>query len=146
MSCLVFLESGKPWKEQRLLSNGNIYFWPSILKSSLRTPPPSCIKVREKYWNILNWDWQSWSQIANNCQILFHREADNFPHLFIIDREAREIMYLVASVRPSVRVCVCLSFRPLLPKKSHYQSKVFVCVSVICWRVRIIARRRSIGF
>ncbi len=31
-------------------------------------------------------------------------------------------------------------------KNSHYQSKVFVCVSVISGRVRIIARRRSIGF
>ncbi len=29
--------------------------------------------------------------------------------------------------------------------KSHYQYKVFVCVSVIIGRVRIIARMRSIG-
>ncbi len=30
--------------------------------------------------------------------------------------------------------------------ESHYQSKVFVCVSVISWRMRIIAWMRSIGF
>ncbi len=41
---------------------------------------------------------------------------------FIIDREAREIMYLVASVRLSVR---------LSPLSRLNQSKVFVCVSVI---------------
>ncbi len=29
---------------------------------------------------------------------------------------------------------------------SHYQFKVFVCVSVISWHMRIIARMRSIGF
>ncbi len=51
-----------------------------------------------------------------------------------IDREAREIMYLVASVRPSVRPLTAEPF------------KVFVCVSVISWRVRIIARMRLIGF
>ncbi len=28
----------------------------------------------------------------------------------------------------------------------HYKSKVFVCVSVISWRRRIIARKRSISF
>ncbi len=56
-----------------------------------------------------------------------------------IDREAREIVYLVASVRLSVCVLSCL-------KKSHYQSKVFVCVSVISGRMRIIARMRSISF
>ena len=31
-------------------------------------------------------------------------------------------------------------------KKSHYQSKVFVCVSVISGRVPIIVRGRSVGF
>ncbi len=31
-------------------------------------------------------------------------------------------------------------------KKSHYQSKVFVCVSVISGRVRIIVRMWLIGF
>ena len=30
-------------------------------------------------------------------------------------------------------------------KRSHYQSEVFVCVSVISWRIRIIARMRSIA-
>ena len=30
--------------------------------------------------------------------------------------------------------------------KSHYQSKVFVCVSIIMGRILIIARMRSIGF
>ncbi len=58
-----------------------------------------------------------------------------------IDREAREIMYLVASVRLSVRPSVRPSALSRLilgarlcrvrqrAKKSHYQSKVFVCVS-----------------
>ncbi len=31
-------------------------------------------------------------------------------------------------------------------KRSHYQSKVIVCVSVISRHVRLIARRQSIGF
>ncbi len=30
--------------------------------------------------------------------------------------------------------------------KSHYRSKVFVCVYVIRERMRVIARMRSIGF
>ncbi len=30
--------------------------------------------------------------------------------------------------------------------KSHHQSKVFVCVSIIMGRILIIARMRSIGF
>ncbi len=30
--------------------------------------------------------------------------------------------------------------------RSHYQSKVMVCVSVISRHVRLIAQRRSIGF
>ena len=30
--------------------------------------------------------------------------------------------------------------------KSHYQFKVFVCVSVVSRHMRIIARMRSIGF
>ncbi len=64
-------------------------------------------------------------------------------------------MYLVASVcpsvRPSVRPSVSQSALSALPSaaksnKSHYQSKVIVCVSVISWRMRIIARMRSIGF
>ncbi len=66
-------------------------------------------------------------------------------------------MHLVASVRPSV----CLSVRlfalsrlnrltSALPSaaksnKSHYQFKVFVCVSAISGRMRIIARMRLIG-
>ncbi len=47
-------------------------------------------------------------------------------------------MYLEASVRPSVRLYV----RPLMAKsnKSHYPSKVFVCVSVISGCMRIIAQ------
>ncbi len=44
-----------------------------------------------------------------------------FSLMIIINREAREIMYLVASVCPSVG--------QQRAKKSHYQSKVFVCVS-----------------
>ncbi len=58
----------------------------------------------------------------------------------IIDREAREIMYLVASVHLSVSLSMAEPF-DLWPwfirgsallsaaKNSHYQSKVFVCVS-----------------
>ncbi len=54
----------------------------------------------------------------------------------IIDCEAREIMHLVASVRPSV--CNALLVEP-------FDLKVFVCVSVISGRMRIIAQMRSIG-
>ncbi len=95
-----------------------------------------------------------------------------------IDREAREIMHLVASVCPSVRlgvprahykehtsvwvtsrlspyvcpfVCLCSHGWTVWPTtlifgiRSDYQSQVFVCVSVIKGRIRIIARMRSIG-
>ena len=71
--------------------------------------------------------------------------------MVIVDREAREIMYLVAPVRPSVHlspisrlkkvmylvasvrlsVCALLFGLQFGAKKSHYQSKEFVCVSVI---------------
>ncbi len=44
-----------------------------------------------------------------------------------IDREAREIMYLVASVRPSVCLSVRLFVR--LSVCAHNQSEEFVCVS-----------------
>ena len=71
--------------------------------------------------------------------------------VIIIDREARELMYLVASVRPSVRLRKLYIGGSALPSavksnKSHYQSKVFVCVSIISGRIRIIARMQSIGF
>ncbi len=66
----------------------------------------------------------------------------------IIDREAREIMHLVASVCPSVclsvRLCA-LSQLNRLTYDLHYQFKVFVCVSIISGRMRITARMRSIG-
>ncbi len=65
-----------------------------------------------------------------------------------IDREAREIMHLVASVCPSVRLSVCaLTAEPSAEKgnMSHYQFKVFVCVSLISGCMQIIARMRSIA-
>ncbi len=56
----------------------------------------------------------------------------------------------------SVRLFVCLSVRlsvlSCLNRSTYdldiwyYQSKVFVCVSIISRRMRIIARKRSIGF
>ncbi len=52
------------------------------------------------------------------------------------DREAREIMYLVASV--CLCVCVC--------KGCHYQSESFVCLAVIRGRLQIISRMQSLGF
>ena len=55
------------------------------------------------------------------------------------DREAREIMYLVVSICPSF----CLS---VLSHKSYYQSKVFVCVSVISGCMRVIVRVQLICF
>ncbi len=61
---------------------------------------------------------------ARGCQL---RVGD----YFIIDREAREIMHSVASVRPSVCPFVrlfALSQLNRLTLKGHYQSKVFVCV------------------
>ncbi len=58
-------------------------------------------------------------------------------------------MHLVASVRPSVWVypghIIHHYAGAAKSNKSHYQCKVFVCVSVISGRMRIIARRRSIG-
>ena len=55
-----------------------------------------------------------------------------------------EIMHLVASVCPFV--CLCPLSRPNhLTNRSHYQSEVFVCVSVISKHIRIIVRMRSIG-
>ena len=69
--------------------------------------------------------------------MLFHHDTLATINLIFIDREAREIMYLVVSVllsvRQSVRPSVC----------GH--SRVFVCVSRISRRMRIIARMRSIG-
>ena len=79
-----------------------------------------------------------------------------FPHDLQIDGDMHELKLarwfyyrlrsegdnvLGTSVRPSVRSFVSLSVC-----LSNYQSKGFVCVSVISGRVRIIARRRSIGF
>ncbi len=77
-------------------------------------------------------------------------------HCMIIDRETWEIMHLVASVHLSVCPSVCLrshawtvrgSALPSAAKsnRSHYQFKVFVCVSLISGRIRIIARMRSIA-
>ncbi len=65
--------------------------------------------------------------------------------LLFIDREAREIMHLVVSVR-----LFALSHLNRLTYDLHivrmpYQFKVFVCVSVISGRMRIIVRMRSIG-
>ena len=52
-----------------------------------------------------------------------HLKLDSLPELFslIIDREAREIIRLVASVRPSVRPTLIFGI----------QSKISVCLSVI---------------
>ncbi len=57
-------------------------------------------------------------------------------------------MHLVASVCPSVRLCALSQLNRLTYEKgnrSHYQFKVFVRVSLISGRMRIIARMRSIG-
>ena len=67
--------------------------------------------------------------------------------------------YICYGARPSNFWCETVDVRGLaLPsaaksnnckfgaKKSHYQSKVFVCVSVTSGRMRIIAQIRSIGF
>ncbi len=68
--------------------------------------------------------------------------------IFVIDRKVREIMHLVASVslsvRPSVRL-FALSRLNRLTYDLDNQFKVFVCVSVISGRMRIIVRMRSIG-
>ncbi len=66
-------------------------------------------------------------------------------------------MELVASVRPSVRPYVGVFVRAVdirgsaLPSAansigSQYQCKVFVYVSIIIGRMRVISRMRSIGF
>ncbi len=54
-----------------------------------------------------------------------------------------EIMHLVASVRLSVRPCVCCI--AWVSGAGTFSLKVFVCVSVISGHMRIIARMRSIG-
>ncbi len=51
----------------------------------------------------------------------------------------------LGSVRLSVRLCALSRLNRLTYNKSHYQFKVFVCVSVISGHMRIIARMRSIG-
>ena len=56
----------------------------------------------------------------------------------------------LGSVRPSVRPSVRLSRGSALPSavksnRSHCQSKVLVCVSILSRRMRLIARMRSIG-
>ncbi len=51
----------------------------------------------------------------------------------MIDREAREIMHLVASVRPSEYMY-------------YYHSMDFVCVFAIRGLMRITSRMRLIGF
>ncbi len=94
------------------------------------------------------------SNIKYNAHVFLPENADGMSEVtqnaqFIIDREAREIMYLVASVCPSVRPFVRLCALSCLNRLTYdldYQSKVFVCVSVISWCMRIIARMRSIGF
>ncbi len=63
----------------------------------------------------------------------------------IIDREAWVIIRLVASVCLFVGMYVCVFVRALLLEHIfHYQSKVFVCVSVIsCCFDRLRHRGRS---
>ncbi len=54
----------------------------------------------------------------------------------------------LGSVRLSVRLSVCPFVCALTVEKGnrrHYQFKVFVCVSLISGRMRIIAHMRSIG-
>ncbi len=65
----------------------------------------------------------------------------------------------LSSVRPSIHLSVCpfvcalmaepVDLEPLSSaaksNKSHYQCKVFVCVSVSSGRIRIIAQTRSFG-
>ncbi len=73
---------------------------------------------------------------------------NKYMNFLVIDREAlaKQGDNALGSIRPSVR----LSVRPfvclLACQHSHYQSKVFVCVSIIMGRILIIARMRSIGF
>ncbi len=55
-----------------------------------------------------------------------HRSSSNFPRAAV-------------DIRGSALPCAAKS------NKSHYQFKVFVCVSVISGRMRIIVQRRSIG-
>ncbi len=51
-------------------------------------------------------------------------------------------MELVVPIRPSMCVSVCQQRTTVL----YYQSKVFVCVSVISRRMQIIAQMWSVGF
>ncbi len=64
----------------------------------------------------------------------------------IIDREAREIMYLVASVRLSVRVFVCLSELSCLNRLTYEKNREeSLSVRGVCLCVDYLARMRSIG-
>ncbi len=80
-------------------------------------------------------------------QILLPLKQVEYPYY-----RPREIMYLVASVCPSVRYqglglpSAAKANYPQIWREGHYQSIDYVSVSVIRGRMRIISRMRSIGF
>ena len=103
-----------------------------------------------KFANRLKFSWNSWEilyqQVLSNipqvqwCCCIFPLSGYATLRNIFIDREAGEIICLVASVCLSVDVFV----RALLLHIYHYQSKVFVCVFVInCCFDRLRHRGRS---
>ncbi len=114
----------------------------------INCPSPTVIIFSSLHWG----KWCSWQEISCigiswKVSLSTAKRGDN----------------VLGSTRPSVCLFVCLFVCALLSepfdllgarlcrvqqraKKSHYQSKVFVCVPVISGRMRIIARMRSIGF
>ena len=130
-----------------LLSEGNQY-WRTI-QLGLSANYWTCIGSISGYWDGSFHVLHKMSVCAKWKHVIF-------------DCEVREIMHLVASVCPSLRPSVCPSiclfaFSPLnhltsaltsaaKSNKSHYQFRVFVCVSVISGRMRIIAQMRSTAF
>ncbi len=96
------------------------------MKLSLRLPDSKDAKIA-KIYNI----WTFW------LVIIIAKRGDN----------------RIGSVRLSVCMFVCLSILGAWlcrvqqrAKRSHYQSKVIFCASVINQRVWLIAQMRSIGF
>ncbi len=123
-----------------------VYMHNSCVTLPIFVPLESLIKTEAAVWVIMccacncYWSFHIWPFM--NTSGTLGKNNWSRQHVIIIDREAREIMYLVASVRQFVSLSVC----PSAPVWTVYQSQVFVCVSVISGRVRIIVRMRSIGF
>ncbi len=122
-----------------------------IFLFSLRPPPPKiciCSLIRDPSQQTILGLWQvkirgplcDFSIVG--CQWIVNCLLGS---LIIIDREAREIMHLVASVRLSVRPFVCLCVLSCLNKNEKNREES-LSVRGICLCVDYLAQMRSIGF